>query len=67
MSLRPTFYKTEVVHPEGKFDLHEGEQSIYIQYKNAIRGAERFIYIENQHICDEKLMGLLVEALRRYS
>jgi hypothetical protein len=64
-SCRPTFYQTIVEQSDGSFDLDKGEESIYHQYKIAIREAKRYIYIENQHICDEKLMGLILEALQR--
>jgi hypothetical protein len=37
-----------------------------LQYKNAIKSAKEMIYIENQHICDEEILYLLIEALKRY-
>lgn len=50
---------------DGTFNLFEGEESIYLQYKMALRQAKKIIYLENQHICDEKLMNELIKALKR--
>lgn len=46
--------------------FEEGESSIYAQYKLQIQRAERYIYIENQHICDEDILQEIINALDRY-
>ena len=67
ISSRPGFYRTKIENSANQiFDLFDGEESIYKQYLKMFKNAKSFIYIENQHICDESLMELLLEALKRF-
>eukprot|EP01128_Nolandella_sp_AFSM9_P004468 TRINITY_DN200_c0_g2_i2.p1 TRINITY_DN200_c0_g2~~TRINITY_DN200_c0_g2_i2.p1 ORF type:complete len:424 (-),score=53.13 TRINITY_DN200_c0_g2_i2:104-1375(-) len=65
-TMRPKFTMDSTPAPLApSFDLSQGEESIYEAYKMAINNAKRWIYIENQHICDEEMMSLLARALER--
>jgi len=49
----------------GLYGVSEGVEEIWAQYAAAFRSATRSIYMENQHPGEERLLGLLADALRR--
>jgi len=59
-------YSREQVSPEGRrFPITNGEYSIYSQYLQAIDGAKRTIYIENQAVENLDVVLRLHSALER--
>jgi phosphatidylserine/phosphatidylglycerophosphate/cardiolipin synthase-like enzyme len=74
--VRPYQYKDATLPPLGAevcmdrelgrgHDLWTGEDSILIQYREAIKKAKEYIYIENQHMAHAELLELLKDALER--
>lgn len=43
----------------------QGEADILAEYREALAGARRCVYLENQHPGEESLLSLLADALRR--
>jgi len=65
-TIRAKGYFDNTSTPDGdEFDIKNGEQSIFDQYKLAIKNAKRTIYMENSHVAHPKILQLFREALER--